>query len=322
MLLENIRRLVQDDLAATDHLISQCLESNISLIHQLGEHIVASGGKRLRPLLVILSARAFDYQGTDHQEMAAIIELIHTATLLHDDVVDTSTLRRGQQTANAIWGNEASVLVGDYLYSRCFQMMVKIGHMPLMAVLANATNTIAEGEVLQLMNCKDIHLTENRYLEVIRNKTGMLFSAAAQSGAVLCQRSPAETKAMADFGLHLGITFQLIDDALDYQADVDRLGKNTGDDLAEGKVTLPLIHALKHGNADQVQTIQQAIQSGNRDLFTAVCAAIESTQAIAYTYQIAEQHVAEAIRHLSMIPESPYRDALDGLAQFALNRNH
>lgn len=322
MQLDAIRALVQTELDAINQLLSHCLQSPIALINQLTQHIIQSGGKRIRPLLVLLCARAFSYQGKTHVELAAIIELIHTATLLHDDVIDASNLRRGKQTANAIWGNTASVLVGDYLYSRAFQMMVNLRNLEIIELLAQATNTIVEGEVLQLTNCGDPETTESRYLEVIHFKTGTLFEVAAKLGAVLNQCSPHQITSMATYGLNLGIAFQLIDDALDYCGTPDEIGKNSGDDLAEGKPTLPLIHALCHGTTQQQQNIRQAIETRSNENIDSIIQTIESTQAIAYTYQLAKQYIVEAIKQLDHIPESPYREALFNLAKFAIERRH
>ncbi len=319
--LTAIRALVQNDLVAADSLIDECLHSEIPLIPQLGHHLIHSGGKRLRPLLVLLSSHAFAYPGTNHIDLAAIIELIHTATLLHDDVVDSSDLRRGRSTANALWGNSASILVGDFLYSRAFQRMVAIGNMKIMAVLANATNAIAEGEILQLLNCKNPEMTEADYMNIIRAKTGTLFSTATQMGPVLCEQENMQV-AMMHYGMHLGIAFQLIDDALDYSSSTDALGKNCGDDLAEGKPTLPLIYVLQKGTPEQINCVKQAIANSNRDNLDLILTAIESTGAITYTYQLANQHVSQAIGYLRDLPDSPYRQALTTLAQFAVQRSY
>jgi octaprenyl-diphosphate synthase len=322
MQLNAIRKLIQADLETTDHRITQQLSSDIELINTVASHLIQRGGKRLRPMLVLLGAQAFGYKGDIHIDLAAIIELIHTATLLHDDVIDTSDMRRGDQTANAIWGNSASVLVGDYLYSRAFQMMVGVGNMDVIAVLSKATNTIVEGEVLQLTNRNNPDTTQARYMDVIRYKTGTLFETAAQLGAVLCQCPENQIKAMAHYGLWLGIAFQLVDDVLDYSVQTDELGKNVGDDLAEGKPTLPLIHALSKGTPEQVQLIRTAIEQGSRDQLDEILKAIESTGAITYTYDVARQAAAQATEYLSDIPESPYRDALYGLARFAVDRSY
>ncbi|MFU8797251.1 MAG: polyprenyl synthetase family protein [Gammaproteobacteria bacterium] len=317
-----IREMIQTDLDASDRRITEQLNSGIDLINQLASHLIQSGGKRLRPMLVLLGAHAFGYKGKIHLDLAAIMELIHTATLLHDDVVDTSNMRRGDQTANALWGNGASVLVGDYLYSRAFQMMVGIGDLTVIKALAKATNTIVEGEVLQLTNRNNPDTTQARYMDVIRYKTGTLFETAAQLGAVLCKRPENQIKAMAHYGLWLGIAFQLVDDVLDYSAQPDDLGKNIGDDLAEGKPTLPLIYALAHGSESQVQFIRAAIEQGSRDHLDEILKAIESTGAIAYTVDLARQAAEQAIAYLSDIPDTPYRDALYALARFSVDRNH
>lgn len=317
-----IRSLVQSDLDQVDKLIDECLRSEINLIPQLSHHLIDSGGKRLRPLLVLLSAHAFAYQGQAHFQLAAIIELIHTATLLHDDVVDASDLRRGKSTANALWGNAASILVGDYLYSRAFQMMVQIENMDVLKTMAQATNTIAEGEILQLLNCKNPNTTEAEYMNVIRGKTGTLFATATQTGPLLCHSDKKLINAMIHYGMHLGIAFQLVDDALDYSSSAEKLGKNQGDDLAEGKPTLPLLYALKHGTSTQQEHIRTALLEANRDRLDLILAAIESTQAIPYTYQLAKQHVTQAVDYLRDVPDSPYRDALIALAHFAVERTY
>lgn len=312
---------IQDDMQKVDEVIRQRLTSNVVLINQLGEYIVKSGGKRLRPAVVLLAARATGYKGEHHSLLAAIIELIHTATLLHDDVVDGSDLRRGQETANALWGNEASVLTGDFLYSRAFQMMVELESITVMKGLADATNTIAEGEVLQLMNINDPEVDEKRYMEVIWRKTAVLFQAGTELGAHISLCSPEEQTALSHYGLHLGTAFQLIDDALDYQADTKSLGKNLGDDLAEGKPTLPLIHVMNKGNPEQIKIVKEAIQTGNLEHMPAVMEAIESTGAIAYTSARATDEAKMAIDALAQIPESPYKTSLIQLAEFAVLRN-
>ena len=318
--LVSIRNLVQEELIAADTLIDECLHSEISLIKQLGQHLIHSGGKRLRPLLVLLSARAFDYSGLAHIELAAVIELVHTATLLHDDVIDASDLRRNKRTANAIWGNAASILVGDFLYSRAFQLIVRVNNMRVMQILAHATNAIAEGEILQLLNCKNPEVDEATCMEVIRAKTGTLFATAAELGAVLCQQPESTITAMRDYGMYLGIAFQLADDALDYHASSEALGKNKGDDLAEGKLTLPLVYALKKGSPAQTNVIRAAIHHSIEADREQVFAVIESSGAIAYTYELAQQYAARAIRALEVLPESTYRSALTALAEFAVAR--
>ncbi len=320
--IDDIRALVSADSEAVDRLILTRLSSDVALINELGRYIINSGGKRLRPLLVLLAARACGYQGKQHLELAAVIEFIHTATLLHDDVVDASELRRSAQTANAIWGNEAAVLVGDFLYSRSFEMMVSIGSMRVMEILSTTTNIIAEGEVLQLLNCHDPDTTEERYRDVIRYKTAKLFEASAQLGAVLGRQSQAIERAMACYGMHLGTAFQLIDDALDYGSSGTDIGKNIGDDLAEGKPTLPLIHAMRNGSPEQVEAIRQAIETGGRTHIDTVLAAIESTNAIAYTAQSAQQEADLAIEALVELPASPYKEALYGLAEFSVSRSY
>ena len=318
--IESIRSLIATDMAAVDQLIQQRLHSEVALINQLGHYIINSGGKRLRPMLALLSAHAHSYHGTQHIELAAIIELIHTATLLHDDVVDASYLRRGKETANLLWGSEASVLVGDFLYSRAFQMMVDIRNMRVMEVLANTTNTIAEGEVMQLINRHDPDTTENRYLVIIRSKTAKLFEAAGQLGAVIGDQDPKAEAIMARYGMHLGTAYQFIDDVLDYSASAQVLGKNIGDDLAEGKPTLPLLYTLWHGNEAQAQLVHRAIQKGGREEIAAVIQAIESTGAIAYTAKRARSEAQCAQQMLEALAPSAYKDALLALADFAVNR--
>ncbi len=319
--LDAIRALAREDMAAVDRLILDSLRSDVALIGEMGGYIVHSGGKRLRPLIVLLAARACGYRGQRHVDIAAIIEFIHTATLLHDDVVDESELRRGRETANAIWGNEASVLVGDFLYSRAFEMMVAVGDMRVMDVLSHATNTIAEGEVLQLLNCGNPETTEEQYLEVIYRKTARLFEAGARLAAILAERPDAE-EAMAAYGRHLGCAFQLVDDALDYSASSEALGKNVGDDLAEGKPTLPLIHALRHGTGEQAALLRRVIEHGGRDEIDAVCAAIESTGAIAYTAELAAAEAQRARDCLEALDPGPHRDALAQLAVFSVQRSY
>lgn len=320
--IRDIRTLITEDMRAVDHTIRQQLHSHVALIDQLAAYIINSGGKRLRPSLVVLTARACEYRGNKHIDAAAIIEFIHTATLLHDDVVDDSELRRGRQTAHVIWGNEASVLVGDFLYSRAFQMMVAIDSMRVMRILADTTNTIAEGEVMQLLNCHDPDTTEERYMDVIYCKTAKLFEASAQLGAVLANRSEPEERALASYGRHLGIAFQLIDDMLDYSACNEELGKNIGDDLAEGKPTLPLIYAICHGNTEEVAVIREVIARGGRESIDVVTKTIESTGALAYTASLAKREAALAIETLELLPASPYKEALIGLAEFSVNRTY
>jgi octaprenyl-diphosphate synthase len=320
--LSQIRSPVAEDMQAVDRLILRRLESDVVLIKEIGHYIVGGGGKRLRPLAVLLSARACGYQGNQHTDLAAIVEFIHTATLLHDDVVDGSDLRRSRETANAVWGNEASVLVGDFLYSRAFEMMVALDNMRVMDVLSHATNRIAEGEVLQLLNCNDPDTTETRYMEVIERKTATLFEAGTRLGAVLAQAPQEIEAAAARYGLQLGIAFQLVDDALDYRADGKELGKNLGDDLAEGKPTLPMIRAIDAGTEQERRLLRQAIENGGRDRIDAVAAAIESTKAIDYTLALAHRYARSAAESAGRLPESAHRTALENLADFAVSRTY
>ncbi|HUG99879.1 MAG TPA: octaprenyl diphosphate synthase [Gammaproteobacteria bacterium] len=320
MSLAEVRELVGEDILGLDRCIVASLDSEVALVNQVAHYIVAGGGKRLRPLLVLLVARACGYRGASHVPAAAIIEFIHTATLLHDDVVDGSNLRRGRDTANAVFGNEASVLVGDFLYSRAFQMMVRIGEARIMEVMADATNVIAEGEVLQLMSCNDPDTDEARYFEVIRSKTAKLFEAGARVAAILAGADDAAEAALADYGMRLGTAFQLVDDALDYSGAADSMGKNMGDDLAEGKPTLPLIHALREGTADQRATIRRSIENGGLDDLEAIRQAIESTGALHYTERLAREQADAAVNSLAALPESAYRDALASLARIAVER--
>ena len=317
-----LRLLLTEDLQQVDALIRKSLHSDVALINQLSHYIINSGGKRLRPMLVLLSANACRYQGMQHINLAAVIEYIHTATLLHDDVVDASQLRRGNLTANAMWGNEASVLVGDFLYSRAFEMMVEANNMRIMEIMSHTTNTIAEGEVLQLLNCHDAETSELRYMDVISRKTARLFEAAAQIGAVLGDQPESIETALAGYGLHLGIAFQLIDDVLDYSASPEDTGKNVGDDLAEGKPTLPLIHAIHKGTPSQARLLRMAIENGGHDNMQAVCAIIETTGAIPYTAQAARREADLAIESLGPVPESAYKDALYSLAEFSVSRSY
>lgn len=320
MIFESVKVLVESDLRQVDTVIRNRLASDVVLVNQIAEYIVGSGGKRLRPLLVVLVARACGYRGERHSEAAAIIEFIHTATLLHDDVVDGSKLRRGRDTANEVWGNEASVLVGDYVYSRSFEMMVSLESMRIMDVMAGATNKIAEGEVLQLLNANDPDTTEERYFEVIYRKTAKLFEAGAQVAAILSGTSAQVEAAVATYGRHLGTAFQLVDDVLDYQSNSEALGKNLGDDLAEGKPTLPLIYALRTGNDDQRALIRRSIEQGNIDQLAQITAAIESTGGLAYTARLARQEAALAIDAIAVLPDSAYKQALRELADFAVER--
>lgn len=322
MPLESIRNLVKDDLKATDHFLCTELSSDIPFINQLVEYTIQAGGKRIRPLLVLLAANSFQPRKNQHIHLAAAIELIHTATLLHDDVVDNSALRRGRETAKNIWGNQASVLVGDFLYSRAFQVIVRLEHHPILSIFAEATNIIAEGEVLQLMNCRNPDTTEESYFDVIERKTAKLFEVATQTGAALSTDNPTSLLAMKQYGRHLGIAYQLIDDVLDYSASTAELGKNIGNDLQEGKPTLPLIYALRKANASEQALLRNAILHGSAENMTKVIEIIESTQAIEYTAQAAKQHAHEASKLLQGIPDSPYLNALTTLTEFVVERTH
>ncbi|AEG30941.1 polyprenyl synthetase family protein [Thiomicrospira cyclica] len=321
MTLADIKDLMADDLRATDKLILERLASDVVLINQIGHYIINNGGKRLRPLIVLLSARACGYQGTHHLTMAAVIEFIHTSTLLHDDVVDESNTRRGNKTANEVWGNAASVLVGDFLYSRAFEMMVKPGLMSIMQIMSESTNVIAEGEVLQLLNCHDAETDEHRYMDVIERKTAKLFEAAALMGSALTQKTHWD-EALAAYGRHLGAAFQLIDDVLDYTGDAAALGKSLGDDLAEGKPTLPLIYAMQQASKTDAATIKDAIEAGDISKISQVTAIIQSTGAIGYTITIAQQQAKLAQAAAAALPRSPYQQAMSALADLAVNRNH
>ncbi|BCN92614.1 octaprenyl-diphosphate synthase IspB [Thiomicrorhabdus immobilis] len=321
MTLSEIRALIQEDIHAVDQLILDRLSSDVVLINQIGHYIINSGGKRLRPLLVLLSARACGYTGTNHQLMAAVIEFIHTSTLLHDDVVDESDTRRGNKTANEVWGNAASVLVGDFLYSRSFEMMVEPGELKIMQVMSEATNVIAEGEVLQLLNCHDADTTKERYMEVIHRKTAKLFEAATQMGPILANKPELEDAFVA-YGKHLGAAFQLIDDALDYTANEEELGKNIGDDLAEGKPTLPLIYVLENGRDDEKTIIRRAIETEGIKLLDEVTAIIKASGAIAYTQEIAQKEAELAKSALDVLESNDLKTALCSLADLAVNRSH
>jgi octaprenyl-diphosphate synthase len=320
--LDPIRNLIAADMEAVDEVVRQRLGSDVLLVRQVAEYIVSSGGKRLRPILVLLAARAMAYRGAHHHELAAVVELIHTATLLHDDVVDESELRRGRRTANAQFGNAASVLVGDFLYSRAFQMMVNVGELPIMEVLAEATNTIAEGEVLQLLNVRNAAVTEQAYLEVVRRKTAKLFEAAARLGVLVARASPQIERAFAVYGMHLGTAFQLVDDVLDYGGEHEDIGKNLGDDLREGKPTLPLIHVLQRGTPAQTALVREAIERGGRDAFTPVIEAIRATGALEAALEQARLEATAARAALHEIPPSIYKESLLDLAAFAVERRY
>jgi octaprenyl-diphosphate synthase len=313
---------MEADMRAVDDVIRARLDSDVLLIRQVAEYIVGGGGKRLRPMLLLLSAGAFDYRGPHRHELAAVVEFIHTATLLHDDVVDESGLRRGRATANALFGNSAAVLVGDFVYSRAFQMMVEVDNLRVLRVLADATNVIAEGEVMQLMNCNNPDIEEAGYLEVIRCKTAKLFEAATRLGAILGGAPRAQEDAVAGYGMHLGTAFQLIDDVLDYSGERAAIGKNVGDDLAEGKPTLPLIYSIKHGTPQQAQLVRHAIEHGGRDELAAVVEAIRSTGALDYAREQAQRESRAACDALARLPNSRQRDYLLQLANFAVTRSY
>ncbi|MBI3712129.1 MAG: octaprenyl diphosphate synthase [Burkholderiales bacterium] len=319
---QSINQLIAPDMDAVNLVIRQQLHSDVALVSQISEYIINAGGKRIRPVLVLLMANAYQYQGKHHYDLAAIIEFIHTATLLHDDVVDESSMRRGRQTANALFGNAASVLVGDFLYSRAFQMMVSIDSMRIMRILADATNVIAEGEVLQLLNMHDPDVTEERYLEVIRCKTAKLFEAAAQIGALISGANEIQIEAAGEYGRSLGTAFQLIDDVLDYSGKAEEIGKNVGDDLREGKPTLPLIYVMKNGSPEQQALVKTCIEEGDETKFDAILSAITQSGALDYTKSAAVSAAQAAADALNDLPASPYKTALLDLAFLAVNRNH
>ncbi len=322
LVIEEIRDLLLDEFKAVDRLITKHLHSEIPLIEEISRHIISSGGKRLRPLLLLLVASAFDYKGNDHVALAAVVEFLHTATLLHDDVVDNSTLRRGQQTANIIWGNASSILVGDFLYSRTFEILTNLNNMQVMDILAKTTNAIAEGEVLQLIKRNDPQTDEAHYMQVICNKTARLFQAATEVATLICQRPAIEQEKMASFGLHLGMAFQLIDDALDYAGSSDKLGKNIGDDLAEGKVTLPLIHAIQYSKPDQAEMIKEAIRQGGTTHLDMIVKAIQEASSLEYTFAKAQEQTDLALTYLTFLKDSSYKTGLINLTFFALHRKY
>ncbi|MCJ1881718.1 MULTISPECIES: polyprenyl synthetase family protein [Pseudomonas] len=315
-------RVVADDFTAVDGIIRRQLTSRVPLVEKIGDYIISAGGKRLRPLLVLLSGKALGYSGDDLKLLAATIEFLHTSTLLHDDVVDASGLRRGRATANAQWGNAPSVLVGDFLYARSFEMMVELGSMPVMRIISQATRVIAEGEVLQLSKVRDASTTEETYMEVIRGKTAMLFEASTHSAAALANAQPEQSEALRLFGDALGIAFQLVDDLLDYRGDAASLGKNVGDDLAEGKPTLPLIATMRDGTPDQAALVRKAIQQGGSQDLEGIRAAVEAAGALDYTAKLAREYAARAIEHLKALPDNEHRAALIELAEFSVARTH
>jgi len=307
---------------AVNAVIRQRLQSEVALVNQIAEYIISAGGKRIRPVLVLLLANAYGYRGTGHHELAAVVEFIHTATLLHDDVVDESSMRRGRQTANAMFGNAASVLVGDYLYSRAFEMMTSLDLMRVMQILSRATTVIAEGEVLQLLNMHDPDVTQESYLRVIRSKTAKLFEAAAQLGALVAGANDAQIEAAGEYGRSLGTAFQLIDDVLDYAGDAAEIGKNVGDDLREGKPTLPLIYVMENGTPEQRELIRSCIEQGDETHFDAVLAAVTNSGALDFTRREAEAAARRASAAIADLPESEYKQSLLQLCAFAVDRNH
>ena len=314
--------VVENDFGAVNQLILESLSSHVPLVEEISNYLIEAGGKRLRPILVLLSAKACGYQQTQHISLAAIIEFLHTAMLLHDDVVDASDLRRGRKTVNAAWGNPASVLVGDFLHSRAFEMMVEIGDMKVLQILSHATNTIAEGEVQQLTNIRNPRITEADYLQVISRKTAMLFEAASHSGAVLAHGTLEQQTALQAYGLHLGRAFQLVDDVLDYKGTADDMGKNIGDDLAEGKATLPLIVAMRDGEPDQADFVRQAILNGGVENLDRIAQIVEAAGGLKYTSELAARETTAAIESLASLPDSPYKTAMLNLAEFSISRNH
>ncbi|HEY8118473.1 MAG TPA: polyprenyl synthetase family protein [Methylophilaceae bacterium] len=316
-----IQSCIEDDMYAVDVVIRKSLHSEVVLVNQVADYIVNSGGKRLRPALVLLSAGVFGQIQPQHHQLAAVVEFIHTATLLHDDVVDESAMRRGQATANSLFGNAASVLVGDFVYSRAFQMMVSVQNMRVMEVLAEATNIIAEGEVLQLLNIHDADVTDEAYLKVIHYKTAKLFEAATRLGAIICNASARDEQAMAEYGMRLGTAFQLIDDVLDFSGDSLAIGKNLGDDLAEGKPTLPLLFAMRNGNEQQRLVIRRAIEHGGLDELPAVMQAVNETGALEHVRKIAMNEAAIGCAAIAHLPHSKYFEALIQLAEFAVDRD-
>ena len=317
----SFHQAVADDFTAVNQLILNQVHSDVGLVEDIGHYLIDAGGKRLRPLLVLLVAKALHYTGTRHHDLAAIIEFIHSATLLHDDVVDMSDLRRGRATVNAKWGNAPSVLVGDFLYSRAFQMMVAIGNMDIMKILSDTTNMISEGEVQQLINAKDPNISEESYYQVIHKKTAILFEGACETAAALCESSAQEKEKLRGYGYHLGMAFQLIDDALDYTGSTEAMGKNLGDDLAEGKPTLPLIYAMKNSHVEARSLISSSITNGDASQLDDIIAIIRDSGALDYTQQCAQDHVTKAIQQLEHLPETIYKTAMIDLAHFSIARS-
>ncbi|MEH6345130.1 MAG: polyprenyl synthetase family protein [Bermanella sp.] len=322
MLVKDIYQVVEQDFLQVNQLITEQLHSDVPLVEKIGQHIIESGGKRMRPLLVLLAAKSLGYQGSNHALLASIIEFLHTATLLHDDVVDISDQRRGKATANAKWGNAPSVLVGDFLYSRAFQMMVNLGSLEIMDCLSNATCVIAEGEVLQLMNVKNPDVDEAKYRDVIQGKTAMLFEASSHSAALLSGANSEQAEALRLYGHHIGMAFQLVDDVLDYVGDAKELGKNVGDDLAEGKPTLPLIYAMQHAQKTQATLIRNAIRKGGTEELPQIIEIVQACGAIDYTNEKAREHVELAKQAIAQLNDSDPKSALLALADLAIERNH
>lgn len=318
---KRIFKVVEEDFSSVNQLILDQLHSDVDLVETISQYLVDSGGKRIRPLLVLLAAKCCNYQGKDHILLATIIEFLHTATLLHDDVVDMSELRRGRSTANAVFGNAPSVLVGDFLYSRAFQMLVQLADLPIMAIMANCTNQIAEGEVQQLTNARNPDLNEQEYRDVIQAKTAILFEAAAETAGILSGVSKEQQQALQNYGAHLGMTFQLVDDLLDYDGAAEEMGKNVGDDLAEGKMTLPLIHTLENSSADNAQLIREAVLENKPEHAEKIISLVKNSDSLAYTRQKAELEASLAIQQLTALPDNNYRNALEDLAKQALNRS-
>lgn len=320
--LEQVLALVEEDFEAVNLLIQKDLYSKVPLVVEIAEYIVGSGGKRLRPLVVLLTARSCNYRGKDHISLATLVEYLHTATLLHDDVVDASSRRRGRATANVLWGNAPSILVGDFLYSRAFQLMVKIRSMSLMEVISEATNQIAEGEVLQLQHIGNISLSEAQYMEIIRCKTAKLFEAAAHTAANLAHADVTEARALSRYGLHLGMAFQLIDDWLDFAGTYKSMGKNIGDDMAEGKATLPLIHTMQHGTPEAAQVVKRALTERDANQLPDVIQAVKDSNSLDYCRRLAEAHTLHCIESIKTLPSNKYREGLEALASIAVCRMH
>ena len=321
--IKTIQTLIDADMQKVNEAILAQLNSEVTLINQLGYYIIQSGGKRIRPMIAALSANALGYRGEQHITCAAFIEFIHTATLLHDDVVDESAMRRGNPTANAEFGNAASVLVGDFIYTRAFQLMTQLNSLKILQIMSEATNVIAEGEVQQLMNICDPNTTEENYMRVIYSKTARLFEASAQTAAIVANATAEQELALQDYGRYLGTAFQLVDDVLDYSANAIQLGKNVGDDLAEGKPTLPLLHAMHHGNETQAQLIRKTIeQGGNRDVLDEVLAIMNEYQSLDYAMARAKQEAQKAVDAIQILPENEYKRALISLAYLSVDRTY